>query len=320
LGDRSQVPVDPGVGGASLLRLRGPIDLDGGLVITASSDTDGIMRGTVENTLDVPLEDVAVLIARTTGVEVGDLPPGATAEWEADDATRFEFGADPESQIWPVDVDVSQFGDAGGGVMFDPRTGREVLGGQVGEVSEITSSLSAYGDLVSDRGTSFKPQGQAVAVGWTRDLPAPLRIGGRTVAKGRTGIVARTEATSTGGRLIDTGVVQHLVRGPATAGLIAAGGDIAEGDRITAVYGFDLPSRVGERAVDESRLTLHVSALFTRVQVWARGEWRDLPTGDAEVALPRGAVIGQTVFTRVEIPIDQIPGPGRAFVLYEAAT
>ena len=33
--------------------------------------------------------------------------PGASAEWEAPDATRFEFGADPESRIWPMDVDTS---------------------------------------------------------------------------------------------------------------------------------------------------------------------------------------------------------------------
>jgi hypothetical protein len=319
LGDRSQVPIDPGVGGAALLRLRGPVDLDGGLVITAGSDTDGVMRGTVENTLDVPLEDVAVFIARTSGVEVGDLAPGASAEWEADDATRFEFGADPESRIWPMDVDSSVFGFGAGEVRIDPRTGMELAGDQVGDVTQIASSLSAYGDLVSERGTSFKPQGQAVAVGWTRDLDAPLRVGGRTVSKGRTGIVARTEATSEGGRLVDTGAVQHLVRGPATAGIIAAG-DLAEGNSVTAVYGFDLPSGVGERDVDESRLTLHVSGLFTRVQVWARGEWQDLPTGDGEVELPPGAVIDQTVFSRVEIPIDQAPGPGRAFVLYEAET
>ena len=29
-------------------------------------------------------------------------------------------------------------------------------------------------------------------------------------------------------------------------------------------------------------------------------------------------MLGQTVYARVQIPIDQAPGPGRGFVLYEA--
>lgn len=325
LGEGSQVAIDPGVGGAALLRARGPVDLAGGLVVTATSDTDGLMRGTVENTLDVTLVDVAVFVARTAVVDVGDLAPGASAEWEANDATRFEFDAQPESEVWPIDVDPSAFGFRDGGVVFDPRTGEPLKGEQGQDISEISSSLSAYGDVLSERGSTFKPQGQAVAVGWTRQLDAPLRVGAKAVVQGRTGIIARAEATSVGGRLIDTGTVQHLVRGPNTAGSMAApegavpaaGGAIPE-NSVLAVYAFNLPSTVGDRPVDPARLTLHVAGLFTRVQVWADGRWQEITAGDGDVALPADAVLNQTVFTRVQIPIDKIPGPGRGFVLYEA--
>jgi hypothetical protein len=319
----SQVAIDQGVGGAAVLRARGPVDLAGGLVVTASSDTDGLIRGTVENTLDVDLEDVAVFVARATVVDIGHLPAGESAEFEAKDATRFEFDAQPESEVWPFDIDPASFG-FGGGVPFDPRTGEPLdVADQVDDVGAIASSLSAYGDVMSERGSTFKPQGQAVAVGWTRSLPAPLRVGGEVVRKGRTGIVGRGEVTSVGGRLVDTGTVQFLVRGPNGAGSMAdVDGQSGPngGNQVLAVYAFNLPSGVGERPVDQSRLTLHVSGVFSRVQVWAGGEWRELPTGEAEVRLPAGSVVGQTVFTRVQIGIDRAPAPGRGFVLYEADT
>ncbi len=321
-GDGSQVPVEQGVGGAAVFRARGPVDLDGGLVVTATSDTDGLMRGTVDNTLDVDLEEVAIFVARATVVDVGDLAAGASAEWEADDATRFEFDAQPEAEVWPIDVDASSFG-FNGEVPFDPRTGEPIdVRASDGGVSSLVSSLSAYSDVVSERGTTFKPQGQAVAVGWTRSLSAPLRIGGSVVSKGRTGIIGRGEVSSVGGRLVDTGTVQFLVRGPSGAGSMddpdGGGNQPNDGSKVLAVYAFNLPSAVGDRRVDASRLTFHVPALFSRVQVWAGGRWRELPAGDGEVPVPADAVVGQTVFTRVQIGIDRIPGPGRGFVVYEA--
>jgi hypothetical protein len=321
LGDVSQVSVDPGVGGASVVRARGPVELDGGLVLTATSDADGLMRGTVENTLDVDLVDVAVMISRATVLEVGDLAAGETAEWETDRATHFEFGMEPESQVWPYDV-AQEFGFEGGdGVIFDPSTGAPREAAASVEGSSIASSLSAYGDVLSERGSNFKPAGQAVAVGWTRALDAPFRVGGATVDKGRTGVVTRTAATSVGGRLVDTGSVRFLLRGPEGAGTMAAAeGAPPLGGGTMGVWGFNLPSAVGERPVDVDRLELHLPALFPRVQVWADGRWRDVPAGEGEVALPDGAVTGQMVFVRAVVNVDQIPGPGREFVLYEAGT
>jgi hypothetical protein len=317
-GEGSSVELDARVGGAAVVRARGPVELPGSLVVTATSDTDGVMRGTVENTLDVALEEVAVFVARVGREEVGSLGPGEVREWEIDDATRFEFETGAEAAIWPLDIDES-FGFEGG-VPFDPNTGEPIPIGRLPDNSSMISSLSAYSDLFSDRGSTFKPQGQAVAVGWTRELDAPVRVNGRSVSDGRTGIVGRSAAASVGGRLIDTGSVQHLVRGPNAAGRMAVAEDRVGPVRDAAlgVYAFDLPSEVGERRVDEDRLVLHVPGLFARIQVWAGGRWVELPAGDGEVPLPRRAVVQQTIFARAEIPIDQVPGPGRAFVVYEA--
>jgi hypothetical protein len=314
------VTVDPGVGGASVVRARGPVDLDGGLVLTATSDADGLMRGTVENTLDVDLVDVAVMISRATVLEVGDLPAGGSAEWETDRATQFEFGMEPEAQVWPYDVDAQQFGFEDGGVIFDPSTGEPLDPAATAEVSSLASSLSAYGDVLAERGSNFKPTGQAVAVGWTRSLDAPVRVGGATVDKGRTGVVTRAAVTSVGGRLVDTGSVRFLLRGPEAAGTMAPAEGAPPPGGTMGVWGFNLPSAVGERPVDVDRLELHLPALFPRVQVWADGAWRDVKAGDGEVALPAGAVTAQMVFVRAVVNVDQVPGPGREFVLYEVAS
>lgn len=320
LGEGSQVAINPGVGGASIVRARGPVELDGGLLVTATSDTDGLMRGTVENTLDVDLVDVAILISRATVIDVGDVPAGATAEWETDNATHFEFGSEPEAQVWPYDLDASQFGFTDGGA-FDPRTGEPIDPSTVEDLGTLASSLSAYGDVLAQRGSNFKPTGQAVAVGWTRSMDAPLRVGGTTVANGRTGIVGRGEVQSVAGRLVDTGSVRQLVRGPGSSGVMAPNDEAPPplGGTAVAVWAFNLPSQVGERAVDPARLELHISGLFKRVQVWANGSWQELGAGEADVRLPAGAVIGQTVFVRAELGVDAAPGPGREFVLYEVA-
>jgi hypothetical protein len=90
------------------------------------------------------------------------------------------------------------------------------------------------------------------------------------------------------------------------------------------LFGFVLPNRVGDRAVDVGRLRLSVPGLFAGAQLWTPTGWVDLPVtagGDAqEVDVPDDAVVNGTVYARMLIPFDQVPGRGREFVLYEAAT
>ena len=119
------------------------------------------------------------------------------------------------------------------------------------EISQLVSSISAYGDVMSERGLHLQAAGAGRGGGLDRGLDAPLAVGGDAVSKGRTGIVARAEVASTGGRLVDTGTVQLLLRGPNTAGAMAAPedgeGGGGPGGEVLAVYGFNLPSTVGER-------------------------------------------------------------------------
>lgn len=349
-GDEAKLVVDTDQGGASVVRVTGPVAVDGGLVVTASSDTDGEVRGTVENTLDHDLRDVAVFMSRAGAVDVGSLAAGERKDWALDDATRFVPDAMPEATVWPIDVDPQVFGGAFFGPDGDPIDMKEP-----GAAGEAFASMSAFGDLLSARGSNFKPPGAAVAVGWTRSTDAPVQVEGEPVPSGRTGYVGRTAITPAGDRLADPVTNRQLVRGPeATAfgvGRIDANAQGVVGQQTTpttmviqgpvpapvpapapgpggfggaagGVFAFSLPDRIGDRPVDEARLRFHLPALFAAGEVWNGQGWVALPTvpaGGGEVDVPDGAVISGRIFVRVLIPTDRMPPPGREFVVYEVA-
>jgi hypothetical protein len=182
------------------------------------------------------------------------------------------------------------------------------------------------------RGSNFKPPGEIVAIGWTRSLDAPIRVGGDPVRDGRTGIVGRATVTPSGDRMTDTVPVRFLLRGPDTAGMVPqplpagpGGVMVAPQNSGSALFGFMVPDRVGAREVDRSRLRFHLPGLFVGAEVWTPSGWQTLPLGAVarpggeELDLPDDAVVNGVVYARMVVPFDQIPPKGREFLLYEAA-
>jgi hypothetical protein len=117
--------------------------------------------------------------------------------------------------------------------------------------------------------------------------------------------------------MTDTMPVQSLVRGPSGIG----GGQNFDGSEAGAMYGYTLPSRVGERALDPGRLMMHIPGLFKQVDVWTPTGWvrqAAVTGGGEERPVPAGAIVGGVVYVRVLVPVDRVPDPGRQFVFYEA--
>lgn len=95
---RFAVPAPPG--GVGFLGATGPVNVDGALEVTASAVDDGTVTGTVRNTLDVTLEEVAVFAGRSSSVAVGTLEPGGEATFELTGTNQFRFGSDLFAEHW----------------------------------------------------------------------------------------------------------------------------------------------------------------------------------------------------------------------------
>src|SRR5690606_4895061 len=132
-------------------------------------EVDGEIRGTVHDQLDVPLTSVAVFTGRARAVEVGRLGPGEARDFHIEDATRLEWGATPESHVWPPDSmpfeEVVVSVDDGLGVVSgsDPGGGDRI--DENGREAPVV--LSAWQQTLRRTGTNYRPSGQVVAVGWT---------------------------------------------------------------------------------------------------------------------------------------------------------
>jgi hypothetical protein len=340
-GDNNRVVQDVGPGGYALIEARGPVpELGGALEVEATTRSDGQIEGVVRNRLDVALHSVAVFAGRAAAVPIGTVGPGEEKEFVVDGANMFAWGATPELQVWEPSADGFGGGFAEAGVVA--TVNERVIVGQGGAVlvgggsgggapgdgedggdddsdAGPSAVLDAWRQTLQRTGTNYRPTGQVVVAGWTDELDSPASpLRGRS-ASTTSAVVARATPTAVGTRLTDVGTIKSIVRGPIsqepadTPEAVAAGG-------IGAVFAFDLPARVDGRPVDIDRLAINPADVFITFDIWTPGGWVPLnppARGQDEYPLPAGAVVGDTVYARITVPTDVIPGSGRDLVLYE---
>lgn len=151
--------LDPG--GFAVRAASGPIELDGGMEVVASSDGDSV-TGTVRNTLPFDLESVAVFQG-TSAVRIGAVGAGDEVPFDVEDQVRGDPFSGPAFEVWR---EASGFDGPP-----DPTTS-VVL--PLWSAYEATSPSSAYSS------------GSVVVAGWTRAFTPPVEdtsgvLSGRTM-------------------------------------------------------------------------------------------------------------------------------------------
>jgi hypothetical protein len=298
---RNELTASLDSGQFALAGATGPIEFEGGLALDARSDANDTVVGTVRNGTQVALDEVAVFVGRAGVTRIGRLASGESKTFTIERVAQFDFNANPESLAWP-DV-VPNFDDN----FIRHRT------------NESPVSAPVWIDHGQRIGFNFRTLGTALAVGWTRELDSPVRVGG-AVDEGRTGVMVRAPIRSGAALLTDVVARRQLVRGPSDA----APGVVTElGNDANATFRFLLPPDVNGRPVDPARLRIDVPALFTRAELWMDGRWQTVPGFEggrqADVPLPPAALRSGTILVRVVIPTNAIPASGREFVVTESA-
>ncbi|HEX7166359.1 MAG TPA: hypothetical protein VF230_05190 [Acidimicrobiales bacterium] len=262
--------------------LRGPVDLDGGLQLTASSDADGAATGSIENTMTIALEDVVVTVG-DRATSIGRLDPGQSQAWsigpQSVRAVAFEPMDLPETQLW---------GERGGFVADRSAAGDAVN-------TAVWRAASPFGGWA-------RPSGLAIAAGWTRDHDVEVRIGdGRRRPVGRTAI-ATSVAVKPGGRLTDM-----TIRGePLRSSDGGFNGDLGPGRNadVGSVLRFVLPTGA---APTKSLVATVPWAGGAGIEVWD-GRWQPVPTigggvGVGAQPFRRGENMAQS---QVEVPVSAV--------------
>jgi hypothetical protein len=177
-------------GGFSVVKTTGPMQPDGGLVVQASSTTDGQVKGTVRNAGKVALDQVAVFAGRSA-TTIGRIEAGAELPFEIVAGDADPTGQPAEMLAWP--------GATGFG---PPDASNDVV--SAGAISEVAQAL----------GSNFRAFGLVQAIGWTRELHPPL-LG--DVLPGRTAVVANAIVRPSGAPT-DMSILRQVLRAPGMTG------------------------------------------------------------------------------------------------------
>lgn len=186
-----------GAGQFAVASAAGPGGFSGQLTVTARSAEDGHAAGNVRNEMPYALEQAAVFVG-SSGVSLGRLEPGEERPWRLAAGER------------PARGDVHDIGhpmEPAEFVVWAESTGRF---GPIDHDSVVNFPLwqATAGNLSTPR-----PEGVAVAVGWTRQhAPALLVDGERRRPVGRTAVVARAPVEPAG-RITSSSVRTEVVRG-----------------------------------------------------------------------------------------------------------
>jgi hypothetical protein len=192
------------VAGYRTVEAHGPVaGMEDALVVTAGSDAEGVIHGTVRNRLDVALDEVAVFAGRTGVVDVGTLGPGEERELTIENATGFAWGSPVEPVVWPQPemgdgTIVVRPGDAGGEIVF----GAEVVPAPVpapapppvpGDTEDVEDAKAAREEALAEAGAAADPDQPLppeVVVKPTPPpaLPLPVPGGGKIIVGGGGGV------------------------------------------------------------------------------------------------------------------------------------
>ncbi len=291
------------VGGEfAVLGGQGPTAPTERLRVSAAAAVDGRVTGTVRNTTDQTLRQVAVFVG-SRSVLVGDLAPRAsrpfavtapdtaTKATDFNDPARNPFAA-PEAKVWPSVATQT----------VDQRSG--------------PVDLAVWGEVTRLLGPDLRAPGAAVAVGWADRLPPPGSLG--PGAEGRTAVVGRS-VVDPGQALPGIAVRRDLLRGPSSTPISDNSGPTAG-----AVFRFVLPN--GSITRTPASLALSAPSTLSRVDVWDGTRWitmagsgsangsdgsdpsgpvvPDFDTPPSLVPLPPGSVLDGTVFVRVAVRVN----------------
>jgi hypothetical protein len=245
-GSAASMPLTAGDFG--VVRGTGPVEGTGDeLVVIEATSVDEGVAGTVTNQHPFTLEDAGVFLGRAA-VPLGDIGPGETVDFEIQ-GSEFRMGdpwSPPDAAVWP-----DQSGFSG-----DGRVGQSAV------------NLGLLAVALEPLGPNARPRGIATVVGWTRDLPSPLRGG----ADGRSAVVTRAAVTAAPGALGRGAARRELLRGP--EGIDVADADLGRDVRAVA-WQFDVPP-----GTDGVTLGLSVPTYVHRVDVWDGQRWATVDDTD----------------------------------------
>jgi hypothetical protein len=163
----------------AVARVDGPTSTDAALEVTAVSQVNGSASGTVRNGSSHDLEDVVVLVG-ASGTNIGGLPAGAEREWSSSSIENFngDLFMPPEARLW---------GEAAEPWNRPP--------GQ----RDRTINFAMWQSATPAAGHG-RPNGIAVAVGWSKDLEVTVELGGRgNDPTGRTAVMATAPVVAPSG-------------------------------------------------------------------------------------------------------------------------
>lgn len=287
-GGRSEGTVPLAAGGFGVLRGSGPDDRGlGGLVIEARSEGDAVV-GAVRNDLPFAVEEVGIFLGRATE-RLGTIGAGEEATFEIT-GDEFRLGdpfSPPEAQLWP--------GQAGFGAAPE-------LDGVV--------NLAILNEATFALGPNGRPRGVVTAVGWTRELAAPVEVVGEATPAGRSAVVGRGPVAGEAAGLAPGAARRELLRGP--DGVEVDDLDIPSNTE-GAVWRFALP--VGTGAVP---LAVEIPEYIVRLEVWDGAAWqlvdddsedfdpnRGIDITDVRIAsLPAAGLIDGVVLARGTLATD----------------
>lgn len=229
-------------GGFGVLRGAGLVHSDGGLLVEARSEGDGVI-GTIRNELPFAVHDVGAILGRDTD-QIGRIEPGETATFEFDgrELNQRDPYSQPEATLWPAEA----------GYGAQPRFDSIV-------------NLPLWNDSHLALGPNARTRGVVTVVGWTRDYAGPADVPGQGEPTGRSAIVGRAPVVSGDGTVARGSAHREMVRGPSSVDLPAD--DVAT--RVGgAVWRFTLPAGAGSQP-----LALDIPAYLGRVDVWDGTAW-----------------------------------------------
>ena len=228
----------------------GPVDLGGALDVTATSDGNSRISGTIRSSLPFDLEEVAVFQGQS-GVLVGVVPAGGETAWELD----VTGGEDPFS----------------GGARSTWR-GASGMDRAPDPTSIVAFPLWERFDATSPGG--YRSAGSVAVAGWTRAFTPPAGIGAGDL-EGRTLVVTTGAVAAAPGPLSDVSVRTEKIRSPITS--MGQGGGAFE-DRAAFVFRYTLPSALG-LAVDTAALVVRTTVPGVALEVWRDGAWLAVEPG-----------------------------------------
>ena len=251
-GDGASVEMELSAGQFAVARLDGPTSTDAGLVVTASSDANGSATGVVRNSSSKELEEVAVFVG-VRGVNVGRLAAGEEQAWSIQEvAPPGDLFMPAEARVW-----------AAGRAIFDgrPRRGDSVV------------SLATW-QAATPAAANMRPNGVAVAVGWSRKIDLRVSVdGSNRKPVGRTAVMA-TAPVEAAGAVTDLSSRGELVR-PSPFGF----GDGGCSGGLVCVVRLVLPAGASSTGL--------VASLPGGAEMWDGSSWVSVtPTGGGIGAPP----------------------------------